>query len=201
MALYFQDVGFNIHDTMIYQKSFVRFPDTNRYHQCFEYMFILSKGKPKTTNLIEDRINKTYNPNKIWAKVVNKRKQDDEFVVGDSFKYAVGKYGRRYNIWNIGLEQSKGGDTSEWNWHPAIFPSSLAHDHIISWSNKGDIVLDPFSGSGTTAIQAKKTGRNFIGIEINKEYVEKSTKRIDNYAIFDNKIEEEDGNVKDFIEF
>ncbi len=200
-ALYFQEVGFNIHDTMIYKKPGVRFPDALRYHQCFEYMFVMSKGKPKTINLIKDRKNKGFDPKKRWAKVKNKRETDDKLVVCDSFKYSLGEFGIRYNVWEVNLEQSAGGDITEWNWHPAVFPSELAYGHIMSWSNEGDVILDPFSGSGTTAIQAKRTRRNFIGLEINEEYVEKSRKRIDSYAVSDNKIEDENGVITEFIEF
>jgi len=180
-ALGFQECGLNIHDTMIYKKPGVRFPDVNRYHQCFEYMFVLSKGKPKTVNIIKDRKNLTYNKNANSGKVKNKREKDDGYVVCDSFYYALDEYGARYNIWEIPLEQSTKGDVREWNWHPAVFASSLARDHIITWTNKGDLVIDPFSGSGTTAKEAKRLDRNYIGIEINKEYVEKSTKRIEQY--------------------
>jgi site-specific DNA-methyltransferase (adenine-specific) len=186
---------------MIYKKPGVRFPDQIRYHQCFEYMFVFSKGKPKTSNLIKDRKNLSYNKDKKWAKIKNKREFDDGYVVCDSFKFSLEEFGARYNIWDITLEQSKPGNVSEWNWHPAIFPSNLANGHIITWSDKGNTVLDPFSGSGTTAIQAKKTKRNYIGIEINKEYVEKSIKRIESYDIPINKIEDENGTISEFIEF
>ncbi|MFW6172940.1 MAG: DNA-methyltransferase [Elusimicrobiota bacterium] len=202
MALYFQEVGFNIHDTMIYQKPGVRFPDKLRYHQTFEYMFVLSKGRPKTIEFINDVRCKSYKPGqRQWAVPRNKREKDDKLIVCDSFTKNIGEFGRRHNVWKINCEQSGGGDITEWNWHPAIFPSALAHDHIVSWSKEGDVVLDPFSGSGTTAIQAKITKRKFIGIDINKEYVEKSRKRLENYASVDNQIKEDDGTIKDFIVF
>lgn len=202
MALYFQEIGFNIHDTMIYKKPVVRFPDKTRYHQTFEYMFILSKGSPKTIYFIKDIRNKGYNPLKSqWAKDRGKREKDDNLQVCDSFTYAVEKYGRRHNVWTINPEQSNGGDVTEWNWHPATFPSTMASDHIISWSNEGDVVLDPFSGSGTTAIQSKKTKRHFIGLEINEEYVEKSRKRIENYSSMENNIQDNNGILENFIQF
>ena len=201
MALYFQQIGFNIHDTMIYKKPGVRFPDQTRYHQTFEYMFILSKGKPKTINFIKDKKNSSYNPSKKWARERMKREKDDGYKVCDTFTFAVEEFGRRHNVWEINPEQSAGGDVNEWNWHPAVFPSKLAYDHIISWSKEDDVVLDPFSGSGTTAIQAKILKRNYIGLEINKEYIEKSKKRIESYAAAENKIIDKDGAVLDFIEF
>lgn len=65
--------------------------------------------------------------------------------------------------------------------HPAIFPERLANDHIISWSNPGDIVFDPFMGSGTTGKMALLNGRNFIGIELDSGYFEIAKKRIEVY--------------------
>jgi len=202
MALYFQDIGFNLHDTMIYKKPGVRFPDQTRYHQTFEYMFILSKGKPKAIHFIKDKKNKSYNPNKSqWARDKNKRETDDGYTVCDTFTFAVEEFGRRPNVWEINPEQSSGRDIKEFNWHPAVFPSKLACDHIISWSNEGDVILDPFSGSGTTAIQAKITKRKYIGIDLNEEYVIKSKKIIENYNVLDNSIKNENGILTDFIQF
>ena len=62
--------------------------------------------------------------------------------------------------------------------HPAPFPEQLAQDHIISWSSEGDIVLDPFMGSGTTAIACINTGRNFVGFELDKHYCDIANERI-----------------------
>jgi site-specific DNA-methyltransferase (adenine-specific) len=200
-ALYFQQIGLNIHDTMIYQKPFVRFPDTTRYHQCFEYMFILSKGKPKTINFIRDKLNKCYRSNALYGVVRNKRDQNDDLNPVDTFYAPIDKFGRRTNVWLINPEQTTNREITEWNWHPAIFPSSLAYDHIITWSNKNDIVLDPFSGSGTTAVQAKKSQRQYIGIDINLEYVDKSNLILSNYGTIDNEMTNDDGKIINLFEF
>lgn len=203
-ALYFINIGFNLHDTMIYQKPGVRFPDRNRYHQCFEYMFVFSKGKPKTVHLIKDRKNTTYKVPKtnIDGKTKNKRWADDDLIECHDFdNNPLKEFGARYNIWTIKTEQSTNmNDVHEWNWHPAIFPSALARDHIITWSNEKDVVLDPFSGSGTTAKEAKRLNRHYIGIDINHEYVDKSIKRLENYGTTENNIETEEGDIP-FIEF
>lgn len=171
-ALYFKEIGFNIHDTMIWQKDSCAFPDATRYYPIFEYMFIFSKGKPKTINLIQDRKNK-WNGTKVHGTF----RQADGTLKGRSaqWKETVCKnYGVRFNVWNIPTEKkNKTG-------HPAVFPSKIAKDHIISWSNKGDTILDPFSGSGTTAIEAINLNRNFVGFEISKEYYNKSIERIKN---------------------
>ena len=64
--------------------------------------------------------------------------------------------------------------------HPAMFPESLASDHIISWSNEGDLVYDPFMGSGTTAKMAILNKRNWVGSEISEEYCKIIERRINN---------------------
>jgi site-specific DNA-methyltransferase (adenine-specific) len=158
-ALYFKECGFNLHDTMIYQKAVCPFPDTNRYYQGFEYMFIFTKGKIKTFNPIKDRINKSAG-RKVTGTVRNKDGSTSPKVcLGNEIK----QEGVRFNVWLI----TEGKRQSD---HPAVFPESLAKDHILSWSNIGDTILDPFMGSGTTGRMAILLNRRFIGIEINKKY-------------------------------
>lgn len=171
-ALYFKEIGFNLHDTMIWKKESCAFPEETRYYPNFEYMFVFSKGKPKSIHLIEDRKN-------LWGgtKVHGTFREADGRLKGRSatWKEVVCKdYGVRFNVWEITTE--KNNKTG----HPAVFPRKLARDHIVSWSERGDVVLDPFSGSGTTAIEALNNGREFIGFEISKEYFDKSIKRIQN---------------------
>ena len=170
-ALYFMQCGFNLHDTMIWMKDAFTFPSPSRYHQCHEYMFIFSKGKPKFINLINDRKNK-------WAGTTvhgTSRNVDGlTFRKSNHNKSLVKDYGVRFNVWEQSTEKSnKTG-------HPAVFPEKLAHDHIISWSNEGDTVLDCFMGSGTTGKMAKQLNRNFIGIEISQEYLDIAKQRINN---------------------
>ena len=167
-ALFAMDCGFNLHDTMIWQKSGFSFPDTDRYYPIFEYMFVWSKGKLKTANMIADRLN-------LWGgtKIHGTSRQSDGTLKASNGigKRDVPEYGRRFNVWQISEE--KNNQTG----HPAVFPIALARDHIISWSNEGDTVLDPFLGSGTTRIAAYDLNRNFIGYEISKEYFEKQEER------------------------
>jgi len=168
-ALYFKEIGFNLHDTMIWDKEACRFPDTVRYYDCFEYMFILSKGKPKSINQISDKRNK-------WAntKVHGTLRQQDgttKETLGKG-KRLIKEFGVRFNLWKI-HNTGKAG-----NKHPAIFPEQLANDHIISWSNENDVVFDPFMGSGTTGKMALLNNRRFIGIEKVPEYFEIAQKRI-----------------------
>lgn len=157
-ALHAMECGFNLHDTMIYEKSQACFGSNNCYLQAFEYMFILSKGKPKTLNFIRDRANKR---NGVESMSVGGLSVDG--VKASRIKKEMKAVGKRKNIWEYGVGGGKTG-------HPAVFPERLAHDHIISWSNEGDTVFDPFMGSGTTGKMAKLLNRRFIGVELDKGY-------------------------------
>lgn len=169
-ALAFKELGFNIHDTMIWKKTGVVFPETVRYYPNFEYMFVVSKGKPKTVNLIADR------PNKHAGEKITATERQRDGSLKESLGRRKGKkikpYGVRYNVWEV--SQASGNPTD----HPAVFPERLVSDHIVSWSNPGDVVLDPFMGSGTTAVACIKTGRRYIGFECSAEYCEMAQKRI-----------------------
>ena len=171
-ALFFMQCGFRLHDTMIYNR-FGRFPDSTRYRGDFEYMFILSKGKPKTFNGIKDRKNK-----KVGISTFSSERDRNGGMVYPKSERRIKAYGCRGNIWqfNTGLNCST-KDSIAFK-HPAIFPEKLANDHIISWSNKDNIIYDPFMGSGTTAKMAILNNRNYIGSEISAEYCEISQIRI-----------------------
>lgn len=171
-ALYFMDCGFNLHDTMVWYKGSCPFPDKTRYYQSFEYMFVFGKGKLNVSNLIEDRKNK-WSGTKAHG---TERRKDGKTVPLSAVKLknnrVVKDYGARFNVWEISPERNN--KTS----HPAVFPEQLAKDHIISWSNEGDVVLDCFMGSGTTGKMAVLNNRNFIGIELDKGYFDIAEKRI-----------------------
>jgi len=173
-VLYFKEIGFNLHDTMIYQKDVIPFPEQTRYNQCFEYMFVLGKGKPKTFNAIKEKT-QGYKPSKSSTT----RNADGETV---NLKYEQGKDERSlFNIWKFGCGFNKTTNDLIAFEHPAMFPEELVKRHIYSWSNEGDLVYDPFIGSGTTAKMAHLQKRNWIGSEISKEYVEIANKRLSPY--------------------
>ncbi|MGV6935918.1 DNA-methyltransferase [Paenibacillus sp. CMM36] len=178
-ALFFKEIGFNLHDTMIYEKDSISFPETNRYYQIFEYMFIFSKGKPKTTNLISDRKNKWYNGKKH---IKGHYRNADGEQVRHNKQNLLKEYGVRYNIWRIANGHQKSTLDKVAFKHPAIFPEKLAEDHILSWSNEGDVVLDPFMGSGTVAKMALLNNRKYIGFEISEEYIEIIDERLSAYV-------------------
>ena len=174
-ALWFKDCGFNLHDTMIWAKTGTAFPEFNRYYHTFEYMFVFSKGKPKAVNLIADRKNISGNRN-----INGTERQKDGTTIPMStnrknIERKVKEFGVRFNVWNMsGVKSNK-----ERTGHPAQFPEAMVHDHIISWSNPGDVVLDPFMGSGTTGKVAIEMGRGFYGFELDPEYFSIASDRID----------------------
>jgi len=178
-ALYFKDIGFNLHDTMIYQKgSFPpTFPKTKRYQNAFEYMFILSKGSPKTFNGIQ----RNKSPNSIYTRKSKSsfRKADGSFTYNEQIDTSKTTT-IELNVWKIDCGYMKSTKDKEAYQHSAIFPEKLAYNHIITWSNENDLVFDPFLGSGTTGKIAKQLKRNFIGMEISKEYMDIAQNRINN---------------------
>jgi DNA modification methylase len=185
-ALGFMDVGFKLFDTMIYKKTGTSFASKGRYTQIFEYMFVFSKGKPKTFNPICD-VPKLWEGS--WGKTTNRQRDGSlkETVSANcgkarSGRATDGRYGfkQRTNIWEIVNGKGFGHKDHLAYEHPATFPEALARDHILTWSNPGDLVLDPMCGSGTTLVAAKKTGRQYLGIDISKEYCCLSQQRLAN---------------------
>jgi len=173
-ALQFVKTGFNLFDTMIYAKKGITVPSNVRYHQSFEYMFWFTKGKPKTFNPIKDRKN-------IWAGSYNwgkttKRQADGSLVEGP--RKQIAEYSMRGNIWEYSVGKGNSTRDERAYEHPAIFPEALAKDLITSFSNVGDVVLDPFNGSGTTTKMAQDLERKFIGIDISEEYCDIARSRL-----------------------
>ncbi len=184
-ALKFMEAGFLLHDTMIYEKNSSSFPakrDGVRYSQIFEYMFVFSKGKVKTHNLICDKANR-------WAGWTafgtgsQRTGENNELVKYD--KKPTPDFSPRNNIWRYSTGKNYSTTDAIAHEHSAIFPEALAHDHIITWSNEGDTVLDPFNGSGTTTKMSRILKRNFIGLDFSRAYCDIAEKRllIDDYIV------------------
>lgn len=174
-ALHFKEIGFNLHDTMIYQKDSCPFPDITRYFQTFEYMFVLSKGSPAVVNLLRDKSNTKH------GKTLTATLRQKDGSLKKAHGYGTHVYPEkavRNNVWLYSPGYMKSAKEAYIFEHPAIFPEDLAKDHISSWSNPGDLVLDPFMGSGTTLAAAKNLGRKAIGIEIEEKYCEIAVKRL-----------------------
>tara|TARA_B100000214_G_scaffold105383_1_gene73997 strand:+ start:1539 stop:2798 length:1260 start_codon:yes stop_codon:yes gene_type:complete len=236
-ALYFKDIGFNIHDTMIYEKNGTAFParrDGNRYSQIFEYMFVFTKGKPKTHKLVCDKPNKwtgwgsfndKFNFDSIDESHTEKEKeelyglirkalksmgyketQDGVTIDDDGFDFRkvdysklglgissmrgkdgklksrvqkpVPEFSPRNNIWKYNTGKNFSTKDKIAFEHPAIYPEKLVEDHVLTWTEPGDVVLDPFVGSGTTTKMAHLNGRDWIGIDISQKYAELARERM-----------------------
>ena len=165
-----RDCGFTVHDVMIYQKKNTPFQRSNAYTNCYELMIVFSKGKPKTFNPLKE-------PTKRhgWETAVSNKGPD---AVNRKRPVELKKEKTKNNIWQYAV--GYGGTTTDKIafQHPAVFPEKLATDHILSWTNPGDIVLDPMCGSGTTCKMAFKNNRKWIGIDISKEYIEIAKNRL-----------------------
>ena len=169
-ALHFKEIGFSIADTMIWEKT-GQGAIGNLYWSNFEFMFVLCKGKLKTFNPICDR------KNAITTGTVRTNCRRNKDGGSDSIRVVERtEVGRRFNVWRIGEQQG--------SQHPAPFPEPIARDHILSWSNEGDTVLDPFSGSGTTLKMARLMGRKGIGIEIHQDYCGIAVERLRQKLLF-----------------
>jgi site-specific DNA-methyltransferase (adenine-specific) len=162
-GLYFQEIGFTVHDVMIYQKKNTPFMRSNAYTNAYEFMFILSKGKPKTFNPLKEKTVRNgfemvvFNKGPDGINKKNLKELKTEKTKTNIWGYAVGLGGTT-------------SDTIAFK-HPATFPEKLAQDHILSWSNEGDLVFDPMCGSGTTCKMAFLLRRKYLGVDISEEYI------------------------------
>ena len=185
-ALYFMDLGLKLHDTMIYEKTGIAFAageKSLRYSQAFEYCFILSKGKPKTVNIIMDKPN-AWAGHKSWGNA-RARKKDGSLDITDNKTKEIKEFGARTNIWKVKNSGGFGQSNKRAYEHPATMPEQLAYDHILSWTNPGDVVIDPFMGSGTTARMAVKADRKYVGFEIDPTYWELCQQITPQTTVFD----------------
>ena len=179
-ALYFKRIGFNLWDTMIYQKNVALYQNNPRYDQEFEYMFIFTKNKPDTFNPIMVKcVNYKPGTTQDHKKLRSAAGKDKGQMPKRDKIISSKKYRKKGNIWKYNIGSNMAADKIAFK-HPAIFPDKLAIDHIISWTNPGDLVLDPMAGSGTVLKMAQSLNRKWIGIEMSSEYIETVTiKRIE----------------------
>jgi site-specific DNA-methyltransferase (adenine-specific) len=171
-ALYFMAKGMRLHDTMVYHTGSQGAKGSNlAYWQAWEYMFVFSKGKPKTVNRIKDHKN-------IYAGTRNTSTRRRKDGSRQNERFMTPDMSVRANVWYYPTGKGVSNKSALAFEHDAPFPDNLARDHILSWSNKGDLVFDPFVGSGTTAQMAMQNGRNYLGFDISPEYVELARKRV-----------------------
>jgi len=166
-ALFFKEIGFNLHDTMIYHKRAVgACGSPNGYNQAFEYMFVLTKGKIKTFNPIKDLVPKRAGKPTKYTK---NSKSTKEGYSSETHTKIAPMGSKRQNLWTYDIGYASKNDKTK---HPAVFPEQLARDHILSWANEGDLVFDPMCGSGTTLKMAKVLNRKYLGVELSQEYAD-----------------------------
>ena len=173
-AIYFQEIGFTMFDVIIYEKTGTGPPHKNRYFNAFEYIFVLSKGKPKTINLLRDKPNK-WAGHETYGEVT---RREADGTLTPKGKKKINEFGVRTNIWKY--KNGKGQTTTDQiaHEHPAIFPEKLVEDVLNSWSAKGDLILDPFGGSGTTAKISKMLERDYVYIEKVEKYYNIASERL-----------------------
>jgi DNA modification methylase len=147
---------------------------TDRCTKSHEYLFMLTKSaryyfdnkaikeEASTPPAIRDKNAEGYQAD--YAK-------GDRFSAGARVFGADGKRNKR-DVWTIATKPFKGA-------HFAVMPEALVEPCILASTKPGDTVLDPFLGSGTVAVVATKHGRQWVGCELNSEYVEIAQKRID----------------------
>lgn len=179
-ALYFKEIGFNLHDTMIYQKENYIPLTHNRCEQAFEFMFAFSKGRPTTFNAPR---RPCLNPGKVEKYGLERRRNSGPSQAMRTYDATTFIATRETKIAPNIFAYTVGGTALG---HPAPFPDELPSEQIAMWSNEGDLVYDPFMGSGTTAKAAHQLGRRWIGSEISSEYVELANKRLEPYLMQEN---------------
>ena len=191
-ALYFQEVGYNIYDVIIYEKAGSGPPHPTRYFNSFEYMFVMSKGKPKSVNLLKDKKNSCAGMSTFGD--ITRREKDGSLT--NKGKKVINKFGIRTNIWRYNNGKGFSSKDKIAYEHPATFPEKLVEDHIRSWSNPGDVVFDPFGGSGTTAKVSIELDRKWLYVEKVEKYCDVAKRRIENMGV--NLDVQDDNNKKQY---
>jgi DNA modification methylase len=165
-ALCFVENGLLLHDTMVWSKPNPIPRSHRRYEQAFEYMFVASNGPPAT-----------------WVPVKTKAIHAGQLRSGSIQKSTNGVRSEKTNTGVIAAEKV---EANVWNIannsrtdHPAAFPLVLVERHISTWCKKGQRVLDPFLGSGTSAIAAHNFGADFVGCELDEDYYNAAKHRVD----------------------
>ena len=170
-ALGFKALGLTLHQTLFFEAAHYRPIDKSRALRGVQYMFVFAKGSPMVANIPIDRPNVKAGMRVTRSYAPGKSLNGSRNPASDRVK-RIADFGRRGPIWRYATEC--GSDMG----HPAAFPYALASDHIVCWTNPGDLVIDPMVGSGTTLRAAADLGRRAIGIEINPEYCDLIRRRL-----------------------
>jgi len=168
-ALYFRSIGFLVNTLVIDQHIPNR--HLHRYGQTVQFVFVLSKGNPKVFHPIKD----VPNASAGHVRPFNNRDVDGT----QRYQYdppPISDFRCRSAVWWISAGGHSDGDITRH--HPAVFNERLVKDLMVSFSDAGQVVLDPFSGVGTVAVVALKEGRRYLGFEISPQYHALSLKRV-----------------------
>lgn len=171
-ARYYMGLGFRLHNTLVIEKQVARGISRVRYGVSPEFVFVLSKGRPRSISLIEDK------PNKFGGRLMRFSTRDRDGTRSDTAKALIRPYSVRGNVWRYATGSrvtAKEGFAYD---HPALMPERLAHDLIVSWSRPGDLVLDPFGGAGTTAKMALLSHRRYLSMEAHRPYHDLAVRRL-----------------------
>lgn len=171
--LYFRDLGFRLWQTLIVE-TMAGHTHKHRYGGAIQYIFVLTKGKPKTVNLLRDR------PNKHAGNVHGFFKRDAHGKIHSQTQVVVAEYGVRGPVWKYFPRKAKDEEARQ---HPAPMDETISRDLIRSFSEPGNLVLDPFAGSGTTLKWAMTFGRYYLGFEAVEEYFQLAKRRLERYRI------------------
>jgi site-specific DNA-methyltransferase (adenine-specific) len=172
--LYFQRAGFSVHQTMVMQRAGSRWPSKVRYGDSLEYAFVLSKGKPRTINLLRDKPNKHAG----MVRMFNRRGLDGRLHPAGAAP-PVRDWGVRSAVWHYATGGWNGTPDEYANDHPALMPERMAEDHILSWSRAGDLILDPMAGAATTCKMALLNHRDYLGFEVHEPYHRLAVRRME----------------------
>lgn len=148
----------------------------DRCTKSHEYIFLLSKNRKYYYNyqaIKEPAVTKPTLRDK------NKEGYQADYAKGDRFSKGERIYGadgmrNKRDVWNVNTKPCKEA-------HFATYPDTLIEPCVLAGCPEGGIVLDPFMGAGTTGMVARKYGRDYIGIELNAEYIDMANKRIEEY--------------------
>jgi site-specific DNA-methyltransferase (adenine-specific) len=175
-ANYFKQLGLNI-ETMIYEKKSFLPQNINRYNHVFEYMFVMSKGAIKVFNpvMVDRKFFDSRTTKKMHRSSDGVFKKEGHLLTTPQVKLT--------NVWKIACAGGQSSKDKEAYQHPAIMPEELAENHILSWSNPGEIILDPLCGSGTSLKMAGLHGRKYLGIDSSQEYCDLAKNRLKKYNL------------------
>ena len=176
LAFALSNAGWYLRQDIIWEKvNPMPEPVKDRCTKAHEYIFLMSKSERYLFNsdaMKEPCAVKTVSSTLLFGGKKYGLSDDHHYQYKSGEQYTPNGYRNKRDVWSVALQPFTGA-------HYAAYPEELIVPCILAGTNEGDTVLDPFSGAGTTGVVCKKNKRNYIGIELNPEYIEISEKRSD----------------------